>query len=266
VSRSGRAATRALSLILLAITAMALIGCGGGGGNTAATTPPAAAPATTTRTPTETEEGSEVKLRLTVGGTVLRATMLDSETTRDFISLLPLTLTLSDYAQTEKVSDLPRRLSTAGAPDGVDPDVGDIAYYAPWGNLAIYYRDFGYSSGLVKPGSIESGVDELGRMSGDFTITIELAESALLDPLSVAPRKAKRELSLVLQSVARPSSPCHEPDAGTQASGRPPGRRQRRQRKMEPLWSPAVATGRNRWQMEPPRKPLKQAKTVAVGW
>jgi hypothetical protein len=176
VSRGGRAATTALSLILLAITAMALIGCGGGGGNTAVTTPPAAAPATTTRTPTETEEGSEVELRLTVGGTVLRATMLDSETTRDFISLLPLTLTLSDYAQTEKVSDLPRRLSTAGAPDGVDPDVGDIAYYAPWGNLAIYYRDFGYSSGLMKLGSIESGVDELGRMSGDFTITIELAE------------------------------------------------------------------------------------------
>jgi hypothetical protein len=102
--------------------------------------------------------------------------MLDSETTRDFISLLPLTLTLSDYAQTEKVSDLPRRLSTAGAPEGADPDVGDIAYYAPWRNLAIYYREFGYSSGLVKLGRIESGVDELARMRGDFTITIELAE------------------------------------------------------------------------------------------
>jgi hypothetical protein len=154
---------------------MALTGCGGGGGNTATTTPPAAAAGTTTRTPTETEEGSEVELRLTVGGTVLRATMFDSETTRDFISLLPLTLTLSDYAQTEKVSDLPRRLSTAGAPDGVDPDVGDIAYYAPWGNL-VYYTDFGYSSGLVKLGRIESGVDELARMSGDFNITIEFAE------------------------------------------------------------------------------------------
>jgi hypothetical protein len=125
--------------------------------------------------PTETEERSQVELRLRVGGTVLRATMLDSETTRDFISLLPLTLTLSDYAQTEKVSDLPRRLSTADAPDGVDPDVGDIAYHAPWGNLAIYYRDFGYSSRLVKLGSIDSGVEELATMSGDFTVTIELA-------------------------------------------------------------------------------------------
>jgi hypothetical protein len=172
VSRSGGAA-RAPSLILVALTAGGLAGCGAGGGNTAATTPPAAAPGTTTSRPTETEEGSEVELRLTVGRAVIRATMLDSETTRDFISLLPLTLTLSDYAQTEKVSDLPRRLSMAGAPEGVNPDVGDIAYYAPWGNLAIYYRDFGYSRGLVKLGSIDSGIQELTAMSGDFSVTIE---------------------------------------------------------------------------------------------
>ena len=34
---------------------------------------------------------------------------------------------------------------------------------------------------------------------------------------------------------------------------------------MEPLWSPAVATGSNRWQMRRPQERLKQAKTVAVG-
>jgi hypothetical protein len=168
--------TRAGPLLLVVISATTLAACGGGGGETATTTAPAVAPGTTTRTPTEMEERSEVELRLRAGGIVLRATMLDSETTRDFVSLLPLTLTLSDYAQTEKVSDLPRRLSTAGAPEGVDPDVGDITYYAPWGNLAIFYRDFGYSSGLVKLGIIESGVDELARMTGDFTVTIELAE------------------------------------------------------------------------------------------
>jgi hypothetical protein len=65
--------------------------------------------------------------------------------------------------------------SSAGAPEGVDPDVGDITYYAPWGNLVIFSRDFGYSSGLVKLGTIDSGVDELARMTGDFTVTIELA-------------------------------------------------------------------------------------------
>lgn len=41
---------------------------------------------------------------------------------------LPLTLTLKDYAGTEKISDLPKRLSTEGAPSGSDPSVGDITY------------------------------------------------------------------------------------------------------------------------------------------
>ena len=117
-----------------------------------------------------------MEIRLTVGGTVLTATMLDNATSQDFISLLPLTLTLRDYAATEKVSDLPRRLSTAGAPAGVDPAVSDIAYYAPWGNLAIFYRDFGYSSGLVKLGSIEAGIEDLAATSEDFTVTIERAD------------------------------------------------------------------------------------------
>jgi hypothetical protein len=39
-----------------------------------------------------------------------------AETSRDFAALLPLTLTLKDYAATEKISDLPKRLSTDGAP------------------------------------------------------------------------------------------------------------------------------------------------------
>ena len=34
---------------------------------------------------------------------------------------------------------------------------------------------------------------------------------------------------------------------------------------MEPLWSPVVANGGNRRQIEESRKPQKQAKTVAVG-
>jgi hypothetical protein len=34
---------------------------------------------------------------------------------------------------------------------------------------------------------------------------------------------------------------------------------------MEPLWSPVVANGGNRRQIEEPRKPQKQAKTVATG-
>lgn len=121
------------------------------------------------------QEESHMKIRIQLDGRSLTATVEDSEAARSFVSLLPLTLTLTDYNSTEKVADLPAKLSTKGAPAGYDPDVADIAYYAPWGNLAIYYRDFGYSSGLVKLAHLDSGVEALSKR-GPVRVTIERAE------------------------------------------------------------------------------------------
>jgi hypothetical protein len=50
--------------------------------------------------------------------------------------------------------------------------VGDIAYYAPWGNVAIYYKDFGYSKGLVLLGRLDGGIDALST-PGPMKVTIE---------------------------------------------------------------------------------------------
>jgi len=113
-----------------------------------------------------------MKIRAVVDGQAIQATLLDSPTSRDFYSLLPMTITLEDYASTEKIAYMPRKLSTAGAPDGVDPAVGDIAYYAPWGNVAIFYRDAGYAKGLIKLGSLDSGI-EIVRARGALKVTIE---------------------------------------------------------------------------------------------
>jgi hypothetical protein len=111
-------------------------------------------------------------ITLTLADTELAATLVDSETTRDFLSLLPLELALSDYRETEKISDLPRQLSTAGAPDGHDPEAGDITYYAPWGNLAIFYEGGEYSPGLVRLGRIDSGSEALATSSGEVAVTV----------------------------------------------------------------------------------------------
>jgi len=111
------------------------------------------------QTPAVTEQ--TMRITITTTDQVFTALLDDSETARDFASLLPLEVTLDDYNQTEKVADLPRQLSTGGAPDGADPVVGDIAYYAPWGNLAIYYRDFAWSRGLVRLGRLEGDTSSL---------------------------------------------------------------------------------------------------------
>jgi hypothetical protein len=83
---------------------------------------------------------------------------------------------LEDYAQTEKIARLPRKLSTSDAPAGVDPSVGDFTYYAPWGNLAIFYKDFGYASGLVPLGHVDTGLESLARLPAAVKVTIEKVE------------------------------------------------------------------------------------------
>ena len=118
-----------------------------------------------------------MKIRMNIDGTAITATLDDNQTARDFVALLPLALTLTDYAATEKISNLPRRLSTKDAPLGTEASVGDITYYAPWGNLALFYRDHGYASGLVRLGTIDAGADALNT-SGSQHVTIETVGQA----------------------------------------------------------------------------------------
>lgn len=119
--------------------------------------------------------GETMEIRLIVDGEALPAILEDNPTSRDLASMLPLTIRMSDYNRTEKTGKLPRALSTEGAPDGFDPSVGDIALYAPWGTLVLYYRDFVWSRGLIPLGRISSGVDRLAAQSGDFDVTFERA-------------------------------------------------------------------------------------------
>lgn len=115
-------------------------------------------------------------LKLTVGEAVLTASLLDNATTRDFTALLPMKLTLNDYAQTEKISMLSQKLSTEEAPEGFTPSPGDLAYYVPWGNLALFYKDYGYARNLIRIGKIEGDLKVFsGR--GNVAVTIEAVKA-----------------------------------------------------------------------------------------
>lgn len=144
--------------------------------NTSLPATPTGVPEITLSPAEASPEGTDrMKIRLKLENTELTATLIDSKTTQDFLALLPLTLTLEDYGSTEKISYLPKRLSTEDAPAGIDPSVGDITYYAPWGNLAIFIRDFEYSSGLVLLGKIDGDVEAL-NVSGPISVTIEMIQ------------------------------------------------------------------------------------------
>ncbi len=113
------------------------------------------------------------RIRIAIGADEVIVKMLDNATASDFLSQLPMTVQLEDYASAEKIAYLPRKLSTEGAPAGFDPSVGDLTYYAPWGNLAFFYKDQPYASGLVPLGAIESGMATLAAASGKVSVRIE---------------------------------------------------------------------------------------------
>lgn len=118
----------------------------------------------------------DLEIRLVIGSERFPLLLEDNAASRDFLGMLPLTVTLRDYNGTEKIGDLPGRLSTQGAPDGHEPAAGDMALYAPWGNIALFYRDFPWSSGLVLLGRLQRGAETLAAMSGDVIAVFERAE------------------------------------------------------------------------------------------
>lgn len=80
----------------------------------------------------------------------------DNPATRDFYAQLPLTLEFSDYVGKEKISNaLPKPLNTSGL-NGYDPQVGDLFYFTPCGNLGIFYAKQPFHSGLVRFGRIDT--------------------------------------------------------------------------------------------------------------
>jgi hypothetical protein len=97
----------------------------------------------------------------------------DNPAVRDFLSMLPLTLTVEEFAGREKISYLPRELRHRGSP-GSDPESGDLIYFVPWGNLGFYYNaeGIGYSDETIHLGTYDAPLDQLERLEGEVTVEV----------------------------------------------------------------------------------------------
>jgi hypothetical protein len=132
-----------------------------------------AAPSAGTSTP---QLGAgEVPIKITTADTVITARLADNATAHDLATLLPLTLIFRDFNQVEKIAKLPRPLSMEGAPAGDDPDIRDIGYYAPSGDLVFYYGDVGYWNGIVRIGRFDTTMELIEHQDDNFQVTIERA-------------------------------------------------------------------------------------------
>lgn len=122
---------------------------------------------------------AQQRLKITIGDRELTAVIYDNATSRDFIAQLPLRVDMDDYAGSEKIFYPPQTLSTSERRAVTDPAVGDINVYAPWGNIAIFYKNYTGSRDLIRIGRIESGMEVLnvpGKISHAIFELIETEE------------------------------------------------------------------------------------------
>jgi len=117
------------------------------------------------------QEPTNMRARFTFGNFVMTASLYDNPSARDFYEMLPLDLTISDFADNEKIAHLPRKLTEEGSGAFDNEQPYDLCYYRPWGNLAMFYGDYQHP-GLIRLGRFDEGSDALHER-GEYTLRIE---------------------------------------------------------------------------------------------
>jgi hypothetical protein len=123
-----------------------------------------------------TETSGVVRIRLIIGDRAATATLENTAPARDFAAMLPVTISMRDLLGREKPGRLPRQLDIADAPREYRYEVGEIAYWAPGNDIAIFYANDGQSiprPGLVRIGTIDTGLEVIAAAGEGFQMRIE---------------------------------------------------------------------------------------------
>lgn len=109
-------------------------------------------------------------IKVISNGKVTEFRLNGSPAATELYNQLPLEIKVENFGGNEKIFYPPKKLSTADTP-GADAKDGSLSYYAPWGNVVMFYEDFGSAPGLYELGEAVSGTEHISSMSG--TIRIE---------------------------------------------------------------------------------------------
>lgn len=118
------------------------------------------------------QDEATMRLRFTFADQDFTTTLEDTASARELFAMLPLDLKISDYRDNEKITYLPRKLSGDGSARINNESVGDLCYYAPWGNLVMYYAPYRWSRGLIRLGRLDGGIAPL-MVRGEFPLRAE---------------------------------------------------------------------------------------------
>jgi hypothetical protein len=192
----GKIATFRMRRVVLmpafAVTALLMAACSGGGTEAdgsgepfASSTSPepsssagSGAPAGETTTSSSGSQEDGMNIQISINGQRFQATLRDSAAARDLVAQLPATIDMRDHGGVEKTGRLPSPLALNGQPEGADPDVGDVGYYAPGNDFVLYYGDQSYFPGIVVLGRLSGdAAARIAELDGSVTAVIESGQS-----------------------------------------------------------------------------------------
>jgi hypothetical protein len=116
------------------------------------------------------ENQKTMKINVKANGNTTVFKLNNSQAAKELYAQLPLSITVENYSNNEKIFYPPKKLNTTDTPLS-DARAGPLAYYAPWGDVVMFYGSFGSAAGLYELGHAISGSEYIQGMSG--TIQIE---------------------------------------------------------------------------------------------
>lgn len=120
-------------------------------------------------------QNEEIKINLTINNKTFSATLENNVTTRELISMFPMTLNMSELNSNEKYNYLDTDLTTNSSRQSRINE-GDIKLYGS-NCLVVFYESFNTSYSYTNLGTVDdvdSFVSELGN--GSVTITFDVAQ------------------------------------------------------------------------------------------
>lgn len=96
----------------------------------------------------------------------------DSKAAKELYAQLPLTTEVEPFSNNE-MTFYPEKLDVADAPFS-DGEPGSLSYYAPWGDVVMFYAPCAPNSSLYELGKAIVGAEYIENLSG--TITVSAAE------------------------------------------------------------------------------------------
>ena len=116
----------------------------------------------------ETKTAMQISVKANGKATVFE--LNNSPAAKDLYAQLPLSIKVENYSDNEKIFYPPKKLNITDTPQA-DAQAGTLAYYAPWGDVVMFYGKFGSAAGLYELGHAITGRGYIRGMSG--TIQIE---------------------------------------------------------------------------------------------